>query len=348
MFRSARIKLTTWYLFIVIGICALFTAAIYNVLVREVERYDRMQRLEIDERLVRERFLPGSNSPVLVTSPITVSPELIGEVKHRIFVTLLVIDGGIVLAAGIASYWLAGKTLQPIHDMVEEQNRFITDASHELKTPLTSLKIAFEVWLRDKKKTLKSADTIIKDSLTEVNNLQSLAESLLVLAQYQRPNGHTTLEPVSISAIIDEAINRTKLLAKRKKIKILPPKEGTVEVLAHRFGLSDALVIFLDNAIKYSPASSEITLNLRYNKNHVEVAISDRGIGISKQDQAHIFDRFFRTDHARVREAETGGYGLGLPIAKKIIDTHHGSIRVESQPNRGSTFTIRLPRYKTT
>lgn len=347
MFHSARLKLTGWYLLIIICICALFTAAIYNVLLREVERFDRMQRVQIGQRLLRERFLPDSDSPVLIASPLPVTPDLVAEVKQRILITLLLIDAGIVSLAGVAGYWLAGQTLKPIREMVEEQNRFITDASHELKTPLTSLKIAFEVWLRDKKKTIKSAETIIKDSVSEVNNLQSLAESLLTLAQYQKLNGHTKLEPLPISVVIEEAVNRTKVLAHNKKITLSTPKETQLEVVGNRFGLTDALVILLDNAIKYSPTGSKVIIGLQGYKNTIRLSVTDQGIGISEADQVHIFDRFFRADQARVRETQTGGYGLGLPIAKKIVDMHHGTLSVDSHVGRGSTFTIELPRSKT-
>jgi two-component system, OmpR family, sensor histidine kinase CiaH len=335
MFHSARLKLTIWYIGIIACICWLFSGAIYQVLIREVERFDRAQRQQIGRSLGQDTLMAETN--------LAITSDLVGEVKHRILVMLIFVNAGILGIVGVLSYILAGKTLLPIKDMVEEQNRFITDASHELKTPLTSLRTAFEVHLRDKKHTLKDADTVIRDSLTEVNNLQLMSESLLLLAQYQKSNGHTSLEPLSLNQAMEESMNRVKPLAKKKSIKLALTIKTEINVEANRYGLVELLVILLDNAIKYSPAKSTITLTGAKHRNSVTISVKDQGIGISKNDQAHIFDRFFRSDQARHKEKIAGGYGLGLAIAQKIVTAYHGSITVTSKLGQGSVFTITLP-----
>lgn len=330
MFRQARLKLTAWYLLIIMLVSISFSMVIYKALMNEVDRFARMQKSRIERRFRVTPLLPSSD------------PELIEEIQQHLIFTLIVVNGGIFILSGALGYLLAGRTLKPIKEMLEEQNRFISDASHELRTPLTSIKSALEVNLRDSHLTLKDARTLMAESIDEVNKLQSLSNGLLQLAQYQKPNGHTSFAPLSLGEIVKKAIHKTELLAKEKKIWIKDDvQDETVE--GEKEGLIDALVILLDNAIKYSKPKTTIEISSRTTDGFVDIAVSDHGIGINAKDIPHIFDRFYRADAAR-SQVSGGGYGLGLPIAKKIIDLHHGLLTVQSQPEQGSTFTMRLPR----
>jgi signal transduction histidine kinase len=238
-------------------------------------------------------------------------------------------------------YILAGITLRPIKSMIDEQNRFISDASHELRTPLTSLKSAFEVYLRGKKPTLPEARKLVGESVTEVDKLQSLSESLLEIAQYQKPGRHVIFTQLSVTEIIRDAIRKVYIQAKQKQITITPKTES-ISAKGNKYGLTDLFVILLDNAVKYSNKKGAVSISSHKADGYYEVSVLDNGVGISKQDLPHIFDRFFRADNARSKTGTTG-YGLGLSIAKQIADTHKGSIQVISEPGRGSTFTVRLP-----
>lgn len=333
MFQSARYKLTAWYLTIIMVISLAFSAVIYNGLTHEVERFARGQRFFIERRL---------RDTILVPPEITIiDPDLVAETKHRIIVLLFMINGSILLLSGGLAYMLAGRTLRPIEDMMEEQNRFISDSSHELKTPLTSLKSAFEVHLRDKKRTLKSSDTVVRESIAEVDKLQSLSESLLTLAHYQQHDNHAKMETVSIRSVMDTAIKDVSPMAAKKHITIQNSVSDT-SVRAHTYSLIRLFVILLDNAIKYSKNNGTVTISDKKTKGYVIVCVKDRGIGISESDLPHIFERFFRADSARSK-AGAGGYGLGLSIAKKIVDEHNGNIEVQSDGESGSSFIIRLP-----
>jgi signal transduction histidine kinase len=316
MFTKTRLKLTAWYLLIIMLVSLSFSAIIYKSYSDEVERFERMQR----QRFERRFLIPTPPSPML---------DLLDETKQRVLYTLIIINSIILVTSGGFGYLLAGRTLKPIKDMVEEQNRFISDASHELKTPLTSLKTAFEVYLRDKTGTLAEAKSIIKDSVTEVNKLQFLSESLLKLAKFQKPI--LNLTDINLKDIVNEAIKKIAPLAKKKEIKIIKNlKDSTV--IGDKNNLIELVVILLDNAIKYSPAGEKIIVNLANNVFMIE----DHGVGIDEKDLPYIFDRFYRAEKSRSRN----GFGLGLAIAKEIVKAHNGNITVKSQEEAGTIFTV--------
>ena len=341
MFHSARIKLTGWYLLIIMSVSLAFSIVIYHQLTWEINRFEQAQRYGFERRL-RDFDLPieadHNSRPLRI---LIENPELVEEIKRRVAVTLMIINGGILFMAGALSYFLAGKTLQPIQDMMDEQNRFISDASHELKTPLTSLKTAMEVFLRGKKKNLNDAKTIIGESIVEVNKLQSLSESLLQLAQYQNPNGHTLFEQILISDVVNKAVSNIKPIAKKKNIMIKTDVEDR-KIKGNKYSLEDLFKILLDNAVKYSQVNTSVSIISKKTDGYIEIEVKDQGIGIDDKDLPRIFERFYRADIARTKNSHDG-YGLGLSIAKKIVEIHHGSIGVKSKVKQETTFIVRLP-----
>ena len=333
MFTKARIKLTLWYLLIIMLVSSMFSVVIYRLLTVEIERFERLQRTRI-ERRITDLMPPPFQFP-------EASPELMEETKQRILLMLTLVNCGIFVFAGILGYVLAGKTLEPIRNMMDEQNRFISDASHELRTPLTSLKSAFEVFLRSRTPTIAEAKTLTSESIIEVNKLQSLSESLLNLAQYEKPNGSMQFETIKLSNVVNNAIKRIESKIKQKNIQISISIKN-VSLKGNSYGLTDLFTILLDNAVKYSHENDTIRIQMKKKDNSVEVYIIDSGIGISEKDIPHIFNRFYRADNARSKD-QTGGYGLGLSIAQKIVSIHKGSIRVTSNIGKGSTFIVHLP-----
>lgn len=337
MFRSARLKLTAWYLLIIMVISLSFSTVIYRMFSMEVERVARIQRLRI-ERGLNGGTLPFSDD----TSPsprLILDDALIGEEQQRIILFLAVVNAGVFVLSGALGYFLAGRTLEPIAAMVDEQHRFISDASHELRTPLTALKSSLEVNIRDPNLTIAAAKTLMKESVSDVNKLQSLSDSLLQLAQYQTPK--PKFSTIHLDAISQSACRQVSSLAQRKHIT-LANDIPSLELDASEYGILDLLVILLDNAIKYSPQRSTVRLSAKRTDGSVLISVMDTGIGINATDLPHIFDRFYRADTARSKQS-LGGYGLGLSIAKQIANAHHGSISVESAPKKGTTFTVRLP-----
>ncbi len=332
MFHGARLKLTAWYLCIIMLISISFSVVIYNVLTSEVDRYSRIQKTRIERRLHEGDYFPS----------ITImDPELIEEIKQRIVVILVAVNTAIFILSGGLGFILAGRTLMPIQDMLDEQNRFITDSSHELRTPLTSLKSALEVNLRDTDLTLHDAKIVMTESIQEINKLQLLADELLLLAQYQTSNEYATIQKLSLNEITKEVVHAMEPLAILKNITM---KNSTKDIMieGNKEGLTKLLTILLDNAIKYSTENKSIHIDTKRTDGSITISVQDEGIGIPKKDIPHIFDRFYRTDGARSK-TNTGGYGLGLSIAKQIVDIHHGEIAAQSREHKGTTILVRLP-----
>lgn len=345
MFTKARLRLTTWYLLIIMVVSVAFSAVIFEVLTREVKRFARAQRFRI------ERGFPDTQLPFDIRiAPISefntayIDPDLVSETKARILSTLIIINGVILVLSGGFGYILAGRTLSPIQDMLDEQARFISDASHELKTPITAIKSMMEVELRNSTMTIIEAKAALRGGVSEMNRLQKLTQSLLELTQSEYKEKALPLSTVSLEAVVSEAKRRVQALLVQKAITLsIEGKEVYVKGNADR--LQDACVILLDNAIKYSPKKSTIIINFGKKKGHGTLTIADHGIGIAAKDLPNIFERFYRGDASRSKN-ESEGFGLGLPIAKRIIDMHNGTVEVKSIKGKGTTVVVEIPLSK--
>lgn len=344
MFHSARIKLTAWYLVIIMFVSLVFSTVIYHMLMIELSRFARAQQLRIERRL--DVIVPqtGSGPRFRLFSVDDADSSLFDDARSRILIFLVSINAVVFVIAGGLGYFLAGRTLRPIAVMVDEQRRFISDASHELRTPLTSLKTSFEVHLRDPRLTLSEAKKLLKESVADVNRLQSLSDGLLTLAQYQQPKNEA-FTTIDLRYVVNQAIQKVAALAETKHIDIAYESKK-LSVYGHKERITELFVILLDNAIKYSPEKSRITIEAKRRDGYIAITVRDQGMGISKHDLPHIFDRFYRADSARASTGGDGGYGLGLAIAKQIIDSHNGKISATSAPKKGSAFTVRLPTGK--
>lgn len=345
LFQKARIKLTLWYLLMIMIISLAFSAGIYNLLTAELNRFEDMQQRKLESRIQADpivRELPEGARVILRERMI--DSTIIDEAKMRIKIALLIINLAILAASFAAGYFLAGKTLKPIREMVDEQNRFITDSSHELRTPLTALRSEMEVTLRDKDLKLRDAKDIIKSNLEEIIAIQSLTDNLLKLTKsFNQQNKR--VEELKINEVIDYAVKKVNPLAKLKSITIETKSENTT-VIANEMELTELLIIFLDNAIKYSSDNSKIEITEKKKGNYIVLKIKDNGIGIEQKDIPHLFDRFYRADKSRSKN-DSDGFGLGLSIAKRIIDSNNGKVEVESEIEKGTTFIVTLPMKQT-
>ncbi|OGY19605.1 MAG: hypothetical protein A2900_00640 [Candidatus Chisholmbacteria bacterium RIFCSPLOWO2_01_FULL_50_28] len=351
MFQKARLRLTAFYLLIVMTISIVFSLVIYRGLTLELGRGLRMQAWRI---LSKEEFGEGepdyrvfprrelfrerlSGEPV----PFEIYQEVFDEARKRIAWQLALINLGIFVFSGGAGYFLAGRTLRPIAEMVEAQKRFVADASHELRTPLTAIKTATEVALRDKKLNLQSAKAQLTSTLEEIDTLKSLTDYFLKLTKYQDSRAQFPFEPFRLSEACEEAISRLRVIAKERKIRVVGDfTDVTVE--ANKTSITELVSILLDNAICYSREHARVIVHVGSQKNSAFVRVEDFGIGIQASDIPHVFTRFYRADSSRTKKV-VKGYGLGLSIAKSIVELHRGKIEVQSTVDRGSTFTVWLP-----
>ena len=331
MFQSARLKLTIWYVLISLVVSIIFSLTVYTLLARELQRNE--QRLEGRLQLMR-----GLNPGFRPNFEMHRQDLALTESAVRWY--LVYVNLFILLMTSAAGYLLAGRTLSPIKTMVDKQNQFVADASHELRTPLTALKTAVEVSLRDKNLDIKQAKEVLNANLEDVNRLVTLADELLILATLNTVKKQL-LEELSLTQVIQDAIKSVKYLGKQKQVKI-ETTLSEISLVGDRERLLKMLVIFLDNAIKYSPAKSVIRVTAIKTDSKAQVSISDQGAGIGAKDLPHIFERFYRADKSRSK-TKVEGYGLGLAIAKEILDLYKGTVAVESRPGQGTTFTIHLP-----
>lgn len=337
MFKTARLKLTGWYLLIIMSVSIFFSIAVYRGSTLELGRGLRLQAVRFTSR-EQPVFQIPLNGPI--PSP-GFDVTLLEELKRRIAMQLILINIGIFAMSGFAAYFLAGKTLKPIEESLDEQKRFISDASHELRTPLTALKSEIEVALRDKNLDLGQAKKLLNSNLEEVDKMQALSNYLLALDRYQSNKLKLSFNKVKVSGVISKAGEKVQKLANKKDVHILQ-KGRDVEIMANEIGLVELVTILLDNAAKYSQKGKSVVVSTHSDGKNIYIKVQDFGIGIKASDIPYIFNRFYRADASRSKTL-VEGYGLGLSIAKSIVELHHGKISVESTVNEGSIFTAVLP-----
>lgn len=328
MFHSAALRLTGWYLAIIVAISILFSAALYRVSSNELGRNATRQIGYFNNLLGPDEF----------DNYTTLRQHQLGEDRNRLKANLAVFNLMVLIGGGAVSYWLARRTLEPIEDALAAQSRFAADASHELRTPLTSIQSENEVALRNPKLTKADAISILKSNLEEVAKLKLLSDGLLKLAAGDVKVGD--YQKLSVKQIVQTATVRLAKPANQKRIKIVDETKQMF-VRGELTSLSEVLNIFIDNALKYSPPGSKVTIRSQKRHKYIVISVIDEGKGIAAGDLPNIFKRFYRADTSRT--SSTGGHGLGLAIAKKIAEAHNGHIEVTSQPDKGSTFSLYLP-----
>lgn len=322
MFNQARLRLTVWYLGIVMVITLMFSLIIYRATTFELDRMAERQRNKW-ERQITPFFEPK------------IDEEILSEIRRRIVSNLGVINLIIWAITGGVGYYLAGKTLQPIAENMEAQAQFISDASHELKTPITAMRTAIEVNLREK--DLANIDTrkLLSENLNEVIRLQRLAEGLLELSSKKK----VVMDKIELSEIVEEAKQNVEPIAAAKDIKLAVEGKFEQRLMGSAEDLSRALIIILDNAIKYSHKKGVVRVEGKTKGKEIIIRVVDQGIGIANEDLPHVMERFYRAEKSRT----TNGYGLGLAIARKIVEQHGGNIHITSKLGKGTAVAIALP-----
>jgi len=226
-----------------------------------------------------------------------------------------------------------------IEDGYNRQKQFVSDASHELRTPIAVIQGYVDMlnrWGKDDKEVLQEAIDAIKN---ETENMKDLVEKLLFLARNDKGTLILQKEKFNLTSLLEETIKETTIIDKNHKLFFNIQEE--VNIYADRNRIKQAIRIFLDNAIKYTPEEGTININLYVEKKDAVIEVTDTGIGMTEEEMKHIFDRFYRSDKSRKKYK--GGHGLGLSIAKIIILSHGGKIKVRSKPSKGTSVQIILP-----
>ena len=260
------------------------------------------------------------------------------SVLNRLIITFAIVTFVMLLIILVISWFLTERSIKPVKEAFEKQKQFISDASHELKTPLavirTNVDVLLDGSLTDDKKWL----SYIKE---EVERMGRLTNDLLYLTQMDGAEDLQMMKSTfNLSERLEHLLLGLEVMAFEKKISLDAQIEPALNCFGNPEQLSQVGMILLDNAIKYTPENGHIKVSLIKTPHHLLFSVSNSGAGITSEDLPFIFDRFFRADRSRTRE--NGSYGLGLAIAHAIVSHHGGKITCESTPGEWTTFTVKL------
>lgn len=294
----------------------------------------------------------GDENVRVYTAPVVVDGRVVGVIQaargqgeHEAELRLVAVGSLIGVGAGMliavpAGVFLAGRAMRPIGETFVRQRAFVADASHELRTPLAVIRANAELVQR-----LPTATSEVRDEVgqivAEVDELTRLADDLLLLARLDDAALQIDRQSLDLVESVRIAVEAMDERAKAAGISLTSSLGEPVTAVFDPARIRQVVRILLDNAIAYTPAGGTIEVMLDRQSDKVTVRVRDTGHGIDPRDQARVFDRFYRADRARARQ--TGGAGLGLAIARALVEAHGGQIGLESVPGRGTTVWFTLP-----
>ncbi|HEY0603324.1 MAG TPA: ATP-binding protein [Herpetosiphonaceae bacterium] len=261
------------------------------------------------------------------------------EALQRLLLGLVAIACGGAALLGWSSWWLAGRSLRPAQEAWERQQAFIANASHEIRAPLTLLRASAEV-ARLSDEADDAQRELLDDVLHEADHMTQLVEDLLLLSRLDARRLTVERAPVPIAPLFGELERQLGRVANERGIVWEVAQTGGA-ILGDAAKLRQVLLIVLDNALRHTPTGGTIRLSAQQRGKTVEITIADNGEGIAPEHLPHLFERFYRVDSSRSQEQR--GSGLGLSIAKGLIEAQSGRISIASEFKAGTTVTLRLP-----
>ncbi|OON90266.1 MAG: histidine kinase, partial [Candidatus Epulonipiscium fishelsonii] len=274
----------------------------------------------------------------LITRPIKELMKSVLKVTNGNLDEKIKVKGNNEMAELAKSFNLMTERLDRIE---ESRQEFVSNVSHELKTPLASIKVLTESLIFEENIPIEMYKEFFSDINHEVDRLNTIINDLLSLVKLDSNKVNLNIAQTNLNNLIEAILKRLSPLAKKKDISLIyqSDRETTVEV--DEVKLTLAISNLIENGIKYTVEGGQVTINIQSNSQEAFITVTDTGIGIAKEEQSRIFERFYRTDKTRSRD--TGGTGLGLSITYRTIIMHTGSIQVESEEGIGSTFVIQIP-----
>ena len=255
----------------------------------------------------------------------------------KAFLTIGVISLVILL---IISIYLTNKTIKPLKESFEKQKQFIADASHELKTPLAIIRTNTSVILSNKEANISSNIKWLNYINNQTERMGKLIDEMLTLAKLDNLNEKINFINFNFSDLINNVLLTFEAVIFENNIKLESYIEEDIHIRGDKENIKKVFIILLDNAIKYTNDNGEIYIELKQDRNKVKLIVKNTGEGIKEDNLEKIFERFYRVDDSR--ERKTGGYGLGLSIAKSIVEAHRGKIYVKSNLNQDTSFIVEL------
>ncbi|PWM39028.1 MAG: sensor histidine kinase [Clostridiales bacterium] len=264
-------------------------------------------------------------------------PYLQGICRLELFAAL-VLMGTLLLA--LFSWWFTGRALRPVEESRVRQTRFIAAASHELRSPLAVIGTSASAIPKAAPEQAKRFAAAIG---TECRRMSRLVDDLLLLAGRDAKTWSVSFQPLEVETLLLDTCELYESLAAERGISLrllLEDEEPLPKIQGDRQRLGQVLSVLLDNALCYTPRGGRITLCVKVPHNALQILVSDTGNGIPDEHKAHIFERFYRVESSRSNKEH---YGLGLSIAKEIVELHKGHIFVRDTPGGGATFVVELP-----
>jgi len=294
-----------------------------------------------------DNILPRGNAlPTRIQEVIAISivDSEVAILQRFMFIILIsqVVGMMLIIPTG---YYLARRALVPIRAAWEKQQQFVADASHELRTPLTVVKSNAELLLRHPEHTVEEETIRITNVIRETIRMSKLVSTLFTLARADANQIELQMAPLILSDVIIHVTEQFQPLAEMKNIILQVDIKDEIELVADKERLHQLFVILLDNGIKYTSPKGNINLVCYKQSNVAIIKVVDTGCGIGPEDLPKVFDRFYRGDKVRSREA--GGAGLGLAIAHWIVEKHGGKIWATSEVGIGTQIHITFPIEKT-
>lgn len=254
--------------------------------------------------------------------------------------TLLLVGSVTLVAIFLISLYFANRTIKPLADAWQKQKQFVADASHELKTPLSIINANYDALLANREETIESQIKWLDYIRVGTDRMSTLINNLLTLAKFDNTGLVTQSISFNLSETVQSALSSMEAAAVEKGVGFSTSIEPDVFIKSDAERLKQVVTILLDNAIKYTDKNGQIDILLSQSNHQAEFSIKNSGKGIPKQEISKIFDRFYRANQSRTHE--NGSYGLGLSIAKAIMDTLDGEIQVQSVEEEYTTFTFWL------
>lgn len=324
------------------------TTLISSVFDMDEEFYEEAKNVAISKNTSTGKLKLDGNHWVFTIKPFADGYRLVflditsqqGILTNLVY-TFLVVAAVMLIFIFFISRFFANKAIKPVKEAFEKQKQFIADASHELKTPLTVINTNVDVLLSNRDSSISSQSKWLHYIKSEVERMTKLTNDLLFLAQLDYSDVKMIYSDFNLSETVENVILTMEAVIFENNIAFDYEVEPDLVIHGNSEQIKQVIMILLDNGMKYANSKGLVRLALKKNGNNAYLSVINTGEGISEEQIEKIFDRFYRTDKSRIRKS--GGYGLGLAIAKSIIEQHKGKVSAKSIVNESTTFSVELP-----
>lgn len=272
---------------------------------------------------------------------VQVSMKQRDEALKEIIMTMVALTPFLALAVAICGSWFAGNAVRPVEDTLSLLRQFVADAAHEINTPITVIEASLQTLSADMSEEDESANRHVLQIIERATGrMKALGRSLILLSRMESSDYKLPVERLTLASIVEPVYEECQQLAKAKGVTLHCQPVPPVSLMGSRESLERMLLNLLSNAVNYTEAGGNVYLKFTTSEADFRIIVQDEGIGIPEESIGKVFERFYRVDRSRSREA--GGFGIGLSLVKAIVQRHQGEIELTSEVGKGSCFSVRL------